>query len=182
MCGCNRYSSIDHCQPPPVCRKARRIPLLTHRPQLACTRCASAGQLEGAASIVLVELVHRVHEAHAVFRHHFIKVQRQLFPGGGLQIHQHHAGFGVLEAGAVDVFQDGARGLRDVRAVAGGRGQGDACAAAVLGVFFSERAGADEGHDVAGVAVLFAQFFGGTAGKFGDGFLQILQFGDGVAE
>jgi hypothetical protein len=51
-----------------------------------------------------------------------------------------------------------------------------------LGVFFSEGAGADEGHQLAGVAVLFAQFFCSAAGKFGDGFLQFVQFGDGLAK
>lgn len=80
------------------------------------------------------------------------------------------------------MLQDGARGLGDVRAVAGGRGQGDARAAAVLRVLFPEWAGADEGHDVAGVAVLAAQFFSGAAGKFGDGFLQFMQFGDRLAK
>jgi hypothetical protein len=35
---------------------------------------------------------------------------------------------------------------------------------------------------LAAVAVLFAQFFGGAAGKFGDGFLQFVQFGDGLAK
>ena len=40
--------------------------------------------------------------------------------GGRLQVHQHDAGFGVLEAGAVDAFDDGVGRLRDVRAVAGG--------------------------------------------------------------
>jgi hypothetical protein len=32
------------------------------------------------------------------------------------------------------------------------------------------------------VAVLFAQFFGGAAGKFGDGFLQFVQFDHRVAK
>jgi hypothetical protein len=32
----------------------------------------------------MIHLVHRVHEAHAVFGHHFIKVQRQLLAGGRL--------------------------------------------------------------------------------------------------
>jgi hypothetical protein len=32
-----------------------------------------------------------------------------------LQVHQHHAGFGVFVAGAVDVFQDGAGRLGCLR-------------------------------------------------------------------
>ncbi len=63
-------------------------------------------------------------------------------------------------------------------AVAGGAGQGDACAAAVLRVLLPEGAGADEGHGLARVAVLLAQFFCGAAGKFGDGFLHLAPFGD----
>ncbi len=39
----------------------------------------------------------------------------------------------------VDVFQNGARSLSDVRAVAGGRGQGGACDATVLRLFFAVR-------------------------------------------
>ena len=143
---------------------------------------ASAGQVQGSASKSLIHFVHGLHEPCAVFRHVGVQVERHLLPRGGLQIHQHHACFGVLEAGPVDVFQDRARGLRYVCAVTGGRGQGDACAAAVLRVFFAVWARPDEGHDVSGVAVLPAQFFGCTAREFGDRFLQILQFGDGVAE
>ena len=83
--------------------------------------------------------------ADAVFGHGFVKVQRQLLAGGRLQVHQHHDGFGVLVAGVVDVFQDGAGRLGDVGAVTGG-------------------AGADEGHDLARVAAMFAQLFCGAAG------------------
>ncbi len=141
-----------------------------------------AGQVQGSASKSLVHFVHGLHQADAVFGHVLVQVQRQLLPRGRLQIHQHHARLRVLEAGPVNVFQDRARGLRDVRAVARGAGKGDARAAAVLRVFFAVGAGADEGHDVAGVAVLSAQFFSRTACEFGDGFLQVLQFGDRVAE
>lgn len=141
-----------------------------------------AGQVQGSASKSLVHFVHGLHQADAVFGHVLVQVKRQLLPRGRLQIHQHHARFRVPVAGPVDVFQDGVRGLRDVRAVAGGRGQGDACAAAVLRVLFPEWAGADEGHDVARVAALLAQLFCGTAGEFGDGFLQFDQLCDRVAE
>lgn len=141
-----------------------------------------AGQVQGSASESLVHFVHGFHQAHAVFGHVFVQIQRHLLPRGRLQVHQHHARFGVLESRPEDVFQDGARGLRDVSAVAGGRGQGDGRAAAVLRVFFSEWAGADEDHDLPCVAVLAAQFFGRTACKFGDGFLQLVQFGDGLAK
>lgn len=70
----------------------------------------------------MVHFVHRLHEPYSAFWHVGFQIERELLPSGGLQVHQHHACFRVLEAGAVDVFQDGARGLRDVRAVAGGRG------------------------------------------------------------
>ena len=52
----------------------------------------------------------------------------------------------------------------------------------MLPVFLAEGAGADEGHELAGLAVLFAQFFGGAAGEFGDGFDQVIEFGHGLAE
>lgn len=76
-----------------------------------------------------------------------------MFAGGRLQVHEHHARFGVLEAGAVDAFHDGVGGLCDVRAVAGGAGQWDARAAAVLRVLFPERAGADARPDGTGTLV-----------------------------
>lgn len=155
---------------------------MLHGPQLARTRCARTGELQGAASKALVELVHGGHQAHAVFGHGLVKVQRQLVAGGGLQVHEHHARFGVLEAGAVDAFHDGVGRLCDVGAVAGGAGQGDACAAAVLRVLFPERTGADERHDLARVAALLAQLFCSAASEFGDGFLQLDQLSHCMAE
>jgi hypothetical protein len=47
---------------------------------------------------------------------------------------------------------------------------------------FSEWAGTDEGHDLASVAVLLAQFFSGPVCKFGDVLLQLDQPCDRVAE
>ena len=176
------FLTLRNCQPRPIRRKPRRQPLLLHAPGLVSACGACAGQVQGPAPKSLIHFVHGLHQANAVFRHVGFQIKRELLPGGGLQVHQHHARFRVAVAGSVDVFQDSARGLRDVGAVAGWAGQGDAGTAAVLGVFFAVRAGADEGHDVASVAVLPAQFFGCAAREFGDRFLQVLQFGDGVAE
>lgn len=148
-------------QPPPIRGVGWGLALLLHPPNRQFPDASRAAQHQAAAPKAAVDLIHGLHQADTVFG---------------------HVGFGVFVAGAVDVFQDGAGRLGDVGAVAGGAGQGDARAAAVLGVFFSEGAGADEGHQVAGVAVLPAQFFRRTACEFGDGFLQFDQFRDRVAE
>ena len=169
--------SSHHRQPPPICRKPRRHPFLAHRPQLHRLRRARTGQLQRPTPIAPVQLVHGQHQVGSVFGHGVVKVQCQLFAGGRLQVHQHHDCFGVFDAGFVKAFDDGVGRLGDVGAVAGGAGQGDAGAAAVLRVLLPEGAGADEGHDLAGVAALFAQFFCGAAGVFGNGFLQLDQLG-----
>lgn len=105
-----------------------------------------------------------------------------MFGVGALQVHQHHTGVGVSVARAVEVPDDGAGDFAQVGAVAAGGCELDRAVGAVLPVFLAEGAGADEGHELAGLAVLFAQFFGGAAGEFGDGFDQVIEFGHGLTE
>jgi hypothetical protein len=49
-----------------------------------------------------------------------VQLQVQLFGVGALQVHQHHAGFGVFVARPVDVPDDGAGQFCEVCAVAAG--------------------------------------------------------------
>lgn len=153
---------------------------------LACG--ARAGQVQGAAAVSLVDAVQGLHQAGAaggclvVMGVGGVQAQSQLFGVGALQVHQHHAGFGVSVAGAVEVPHDGAGDFAQVRAVAAGGRQLDGAVGAVLPVFLAEGAGADEGHELAGLAVLAAELFGGAAGEFGDGFDQVIEFGHGLAE
>ena len=122
-------------QPRPIRREPRRQPLLHQPPNREVPNAARADQHQAAASKATVDGIHRLHEAGSVFGHVGGQIQRELLTGDGLQVHQHHAGFGVLVAGAVDVFQVGAGRLGDVGDVTGGARQGDAGTAAVLGVF-----------------------------------------------
>lgn len=143
---------------------------------------ARAGQVQGAAPVALVDVVQRLHQALAGGGVFFAKVQAQLFGAVRLQVPQHHARFRILEAGSVDVPNDGAGDFSDVRRVAAGFVQRDGAIGTVLRVFFSKWTGANEGHDLARLTVLLAQFLRRAAGEFGDGFDQVFEFRHRVAE
>ena len=144
--------------------------------------------MQRATAVSLVDAVQGLHQAGAagvclvVLGVSDVQVQAQLFGVGALQVHQHHAGFGVLVAGLVEVAHDGAGDFAQVGGVAAGSRQQDGAVGAVLPVFLAEGAGADEGHELAGLAVLFAQLFSGAAGEFGNGFDQLMQLSHGLAE
>lgn len=132
--------------------------------------------------MALVDAVQGLHQAGARFGLFGAQLQAQLFSAGSLQVHQHHARFGVFVAGLVDVPHDGAREFGEVSGVAAGVGQGDGAVSAVLLVVFAEGACSDEGHELARLAVLFAQLLRGARGEFADGFEQFGQFGHRQAE
>lgn len=87
---------------------------------------ARAGQVQGAAPVALVDVVQRLHQPLTGGGVYLFWVQAQikaqLFGAVGLQVHQHHARFGVLVAGAVDVAHDRAGQFNQVGAVAAGGG------------------------------------------------------------
>ena len=138
--------------------------------------------MQGAAPESGVDVVQRGHEAGACFGFFVAQAEAQLFGGVALQVHEHHARLGVLVAGTVDVPDDGTGQFGQVAGVAAGGGQGDGAVGAVLLVVLPERAGADEGHQLAGLAVLFAQLLRGARGEFADRFEQVGQFGHRLAE
>jgi len=114
--------SFTHVSPCPIRRIPRRLPLLLHlpRPAFACRACA--GQVQGAASMLAVDAVQGLHQAGAGLLFFVAQVQAQLFGAGRLQVHEHHARFGVFVAGLVDVAHDRAGQFNQVGAIAAGCG------------------------------------------------------------